>query len=273
MRWLFASLTTFLAGLGVTPALAAAPEPWQFGFQAAAGPVMERVDSVHTLLLWIITLIVILVLVLLVYTCYRFSAARNPTPSRRTHHTLLEVIWTAVPVLILVIIAIPSFRLLYYMDVTPETDMTIKATGRQWYWTYEYPDHGGFSFDAFMLEEDQLEEGQRRLLETDNRVIVPTNTDIRVQVTASDVLHSWAMPSLGIKIDAVPGRLNEVWINVDEPGTYYGQCSELCGVRHGFMPITLEARAPEEFEAWVEQARAEFGGSEGDAPMVAEAGR
>jgi len=258
MPWLIACLAgtiVFLEGFaGGGAASAAQPEPWQLGFQAAASPIMERIASFHNLLLVIITLICLVVLALLLYASIKFRADRNPTPSRRTHNTMLEVVWTAVPVLILVIIAIPSFRLLYYSDVVPETEMTVKAIGRQWYWSYEYPDHD-MAFDAFMLPDADLEPGMQRLLETDNRVVLPARTNIRVQVTASDVLHSWAMPSLGVKIDAVPGRLNEVWININEPGVYYGQCSELCGVMHGFMPITIEAVEPEQFAAWVEEAK------------------
>jgi cytochrome c oxidase subunit II len=262
MRWLLACLIgsiVVIEGLaGSGAALAAQPEPWQVGLQPAAGPLMERVTSFHNMMMVIITLICLLVLGLLLYTGFKFRADKHPTPSRRTHNTLLEVVWTAVPVLILVIIAIPSFRLLYYADVIPDTDMTIKAIGRQWYWSYEYPDHDNFTFDAFMLRDDELEPGMQRLLETDNRVVLPAGTNIKVQVTASDVLHSWAMPSLGVKIDAVPGRLNEIWIRIDEPGVYYGQCSELCGVMHGFMPITIEAVPPEEFTAWVEDAKTMF---------------
>ena len=261
MRWLFACLTgtiVLAASLAGADAIAAQPEPWQLGLQPAASPLMERVISFHNLVMVIITLICLLVLALLLYAAFKFRADKNPTPSKRTHNTLLEVVWTAVPVLILVIIAIPSFRLLYYADVVPDTDMTIKAIGRQWYWTYEYPDHDNFTFDAFMIPEDELEPGMQRLLETDNRVVLPTNTNIKVQVTASDVLHSWAMPSMGVKIDAVPGRLNEIWIHINEPGVYYGQCSELCGVLHAFMPITIEAVEPDAFVAWVEEAQTMF---------------
>ena len=239
------------------------------GLQPPASPLMERIVSFHSLLLVIITVICIVVLALLLYVAGVFRASRQATPSRRTHNTLLEVVWTAVPVLILVIIAIPSFRLLYYADVIPPTDMTIKAIGRQWYWSYEYPDHDNFTFDAFMIPEDDLEPGMLRLLETDNRVVVPTNTNIKIQVTASDVLHSWAMPSMGVKIDAVPGRLNETWINVTEPGVYYGQCSEICGVMHGFMPITIEALPPEEFALWVEEAKTMFARADDAGTVVA----
>jgi cytochrome c oxidase subunit II len=245
--------------LGLLPSAAwAAAEPWQTWMQPAATPIMHRVSGLNDLLTWISILIVIFVFALLAYACWRFSEQRSPVPSRRSHNTLLEVVWTAVPVLILVIIAIPSFKLLYYMDVVPETELTIKATGHQWYWSYEYPDNGNFTFDSYMIAEGELTGDQLRLLETDNRIVVPVKTNIRVQTTAADVLHSWAVPQFGVKVDAVPGRLNELWINVDEPGTYYGQCSELCGVNHGFMPITVQAVERPEFDAWVAEAQTKF---------------
>ena len=248
-----------LAACALLPTLAwATAEPWQIGQQVPATPIMERVHSFHHLMVWIITAIVIFVLALLVYTCWRFSEKRNPVPSRRSHHTLLEVVWTAVPVLVLVIVAIPSFKLLYFMDVEPETELTIKATGRQWYWNYTYPDNGNFTFDAYMIADSELQEGQLRLLETDNRVVVPVGTNVRIQTTADDVIHSWAVPQFGVKVDAVPGHLNQLWINVEQPGVYYGQCSELCGVNHGFMPITVEAKSKEDFEAWVKEAQTKF---------------
>lgn len=244
-------------------ASAAQPEPWQLGFQAAATPVMERIESFHNLLLWIITLICLFVLALLGYVCVRFQAARSATPSKRTHNTLLEVAWTAVPVLILVIIAIPSFKLLYYEDVTPDAELTVKAIGHQWYWSYEYPDNGAFTFDAYMVADEDLEPGQPRLLTTDNRIVLPVETNVRILVTATDVLHSWAMPSFGVKIDAVPGRINETWLRIAEPGLYYGQCSELCGDYHGFMPIMIEAVTKDEFEAWTKQAEEEYASTDG----------
>ena len=261
MRWLSA-IGAVAVVLGMSSlALAAGtggPEPWQLGLRDAATPIMERVASFHTMLMWIITLITIFVLGLLIYVCVKFKAEANPTPSRRTHHVTLEIAWTAIPVLILVIMAIPSFKLLYYSDVVPETEMTVKAIGRQWYWSYEYPDNGNFTFDAYMLADDELTEGQLRLLETDYRVVLPAQTNVRIQVTSSDVLHAWAVPSAGVKIDAVPGRLNEIWVNFNEAGTYYGQCSELCGVNHGFMPIAIDVMAKEDFDAWVSDAQAEF---------------
>lgn len=256
----FRAPTSLVAALlALLPTAAwATPQPWQMGQQHPATPIMERLHSFHDLLLWIITAIVIFVFVLLAYACWRFSESRNPVPSRRSHNTMLEIVWTAVPVLILVIIAIPSFKLLYYMDVQPETELTIKATGHQWYWNYTYPDNGNFTFDAYMIGDADLQDGQVRLLETDNRLVVPVGTNVRIQTTAADVLHSWAVPQFGVKVDAVPGRLNQLWINVQEPGVYYGQCSELCGVNHGFMPITVQAMARPDFDAWVAEAQTKF---------------
>ena len=239
-------------------ALAAQPEPWQLGLQPPASPVMDRVESFHDLLLWIIILISVFVLVLLAYVCVRFRASGNASPSRRTHNTLLEIAWTAIPVLILVVIAVPSFKLLYYQDVVPDAELTIKAVGHQWYWSYEYPDNGEFAFDAYMVADADLQPGQLRLLTTDNPLVVPVDTDVRLLVTATDVLHSWAMPAFGVKMDAVPGRINETWFNIERPGVYYGQCSELCGDFHGFMPIMIEAVAKDEFEAWTRQAQEQF---------------
>jgi cytochrome c oxidase subunit II len=242
-------------------ALAAQPTPWQLGFQAPATPIMDRMESFHNLLMWIITLISIFVLALLAWVCVRFRASRSPTPSRRTHNTILEIAWTAVPVLILVVIAIPSFKLLYYQDVTPDAELTIKAVGHQWYWSYEYPDNGNFAFDAYMVADGDLQPGQPRLLTTDTRVVLPVDTTVRVLVTATDVLHSWAVPAFGVKMDAVPGRINETWVRIEEPGTYYGQCSELCGTNHAFMPIMVEAVSKDEFEAWTREAQQEFAGA------------
>ncbi len=259
--WKWATLAGFAASFA-GPAWAnghgGQPAPWQMNLQKAVTPIMERVVNFHSLLLIIITLICIFVFALIGYVLYRFREDRNPVPSRRSHHTLLEVIWTAVPVLILVIIAVPSFKLLYYMDVVPETEFRIKAIGNQWYWTYEYPDHGNFTFDALLKPDDELQDGEPRLLATDNQVVVPVGTRIRLQVTASDVLHSWAVPSFGIKIDAIPGRLNEAWFEAEETGVFYGQCSELCGRLHGFMPIAVKVVSKEEFAAWVEKAKKEF---------------
>lgn len=244
----------------VGSALAAgAAGTWEMGLQEGVTPVKAQLDSFHTMLLWIISIIVVFVAALLIVVVWRFNAKANPTPSRTSHNTVLEVVWTVVPVIILVIVAIPSMRLLYFLDVTPEAEMTLKATGRQWYWDYEYPDHGGFGFSAYMIPEEELKPGQKRLLETDNRVVLPIDTNIRILLTAGDVIHSWAMPSFGIKKDAVPGRTNETWVRIEKEGVYYGQCSEICGVNHGFMPITVEAMSKEKFAAWVEKAKVAYG--------------
>ncbi|MEO1092489.1 MAG: cytochrome c oxidase subunit II [Pseudomonadota bacterium] len=246
-------------GVSGSRAWAGQPEPWQLGMQEAATPIKAQMETFHDLLLVIITAVCVVVLALLVYVVVRFRASANPKPSRTTHNTLLEVVWTGVPVIILLVIAVPSFKLLYFEESTPEADLTIKAIGRQWYWTYEYPDHGNFTFDAFMLSRDEADAaGKPALLATDNDVVVPAGATVRVLISATDVLHSWAMPSFGVKRDAIPGRLNETWFRVDEPGMYYGQCSELCGVGHGFMPIAVRVVPPDEFDAWVADAQETF---------------
>lgn len=231
---------------------------WHMWTQESVTPVMDQLSSLHKFLFVLIMSISLFVLALLVYVMIRFNKRSNPTPSRTSHNTLVEVVWTVVPVLILAVIAIPSLRLLYAQDVVPESDMTIKVTGYQWYWGFEYPDHGGFVFDAIMLEDDQRGPNDPRLLAVDNPVVVPVDTTVRVLVTAADVLHSFAMPSFGIKIDAVPGRLNETWFRARQEGTYYGQCSELCGIRHAFMPIRIDVVSKEEFAVWVAEAQERF---------------
>ncbi len=247
------------AAMAMAPgAYADRPRPWQMGFQDSASPIMTQINDFHNVMLVIIAFIVLFVLALMFYVMVRFRAGRNPTPSKVTHNTVIEVLWTAVPVIVLVIIAIPSFKLLYAQKVIPEAEMTIKAIGQQWYWTYEYPDHGDVTFDALMIADEDLEDGQLRLLETDSRVVLPVATNIRILVTAGDVLHAWAVPAFGVKIDAVPGRINETWVHIEREGVYYGQCSELCGIRHGFMPITVEAVSKEAFAEWVEKAKEEL---------------
>ena len=239
-------------------ASAGEPTPWQMGLQQAATPLMQSIDDLHDILLIVITLITLFVLGLLLYVMWRFRESRNPTPTRTTHNTTVEVLWTVIPVVILVLIAIPSFKLLYYSDTIPKADLTVKAIGHQWYWSYEYPDHGNFTFDATILADDELKEGQPRLLSVDNRVVVPVDKVVRVQVTADDVLHAWAIPAFGVKVDGVPGRLNEVWFKAEKTGVYYGQCSELCGVNHGFMPIRVDVVTDREFDAWVTKAKEEY---------------
>jgi cytochrome c oxidase subunit II len=242
-----------------------APRPWQMDFQSAGTPVMRDIVGLHNGLLVITTLITLFVLGLMVYVMWRFNENRNPTPSSTTHNTTIEVLWTVIPVIILIGIAIPSFRLLYFADVLPKIDMTVKAVGKQWYWSYEYPDQGNFTFDSVMVPDEEIKPGQRRLLEVDNRIVVPVNKNVRVIVTAADVLHSWAVPAFGIKLDAVPGRLNETWFRAEREGVYYGQCSELCGVGHGFMPIRIDVVSESAFAAWVKKAQKEFAADVDDA--------
>jgi cytochrome c oxidase subunit II len=249
--------------LAQEPIIGGAPTAWQLNFQPPASPVAEMIESLHDLLLFITVAISAFVLALLAYACIRYRASRNPVPSRRTHNSVLEIAWTAIPVLILVVIAIPSFKLLYFMDRATNPEMTLKAIGRQWYWSYEYPDHGNFTFDANMIADQDLEEGQLRLFDVDNRVVLPVETDVRVLTTATDVLHSWAVPALGVKMDAIPGRINETWLRINRPGIYYGQCSELCGDYHAFMPIKIEAMSKEDFEAWTQQAQEQFARADG----------
>lgn len=233
-----------------------APTDWQTGFQNAHSPMMEQISDFHDVLLIIIVVITAIVFVLLGIVIVRFNRRRNPTPQNWSHNTLLEMAWTAIPVIILLAITIPSIRLLYYEDRAANPEMTIKAIGHQWYWSYEYPDHEGVGFDAIMKEESELAEGEPRLLATDNAVVLPTETDIRILTTADDVIHAFALPALGVKIDAVPGRINETWVRINDTGVYYGQCSELCGTNHGFMPIMVRAVSKDEFAAWVSEKKA-----------------
>ena len=260
-----AFLATLAAGLlGASAAHADSPQPWEIGFQPWATPVMERVESFHNYVLMpIITIITLFVLGLLVYVMWRFNEKRNPTPSKTSHYPVVEVLWTVIPVLILVFIAFKSFPLLYFADRAPDATMTLKAIGHQWYWSYELPDNGDIKFDATLNTEAT---GDKRLLETDNHVLLPINTKVRLLTTAEDVIHSWAMPSFGVKLDAVPGRLNETWIEIVREGTFYGQCSELCGNGHGYMPIVVEGVTKEKFDAWVQQKKAAMNG--GPAPTA-----
>ena len=238
-----------------------AAQPGQIGMQPAATSIAADSHFFHNMILMpIITVITVFVMLLLLWIVYRFRATKNPVPSKTTHHTGLEIAWTVIPILILIIISIPSFKLLYKQLDLPKTDLTIRAIGHQWYWSYEYPDDGKFTFEARMIETKDLKPGQLRLLETDNEVVVPVGKNIRIQITSTDVIHSWTVPSFGIKHDAVPGRVNESWFNIDadKPGIYYGQCSELCGTAHGFMPIKVRAVSPEEYAAWIEEGKTKF---------------
>lgn len=245
------------------------PQPWQMNFRPAATPVMEDIVSFHNLLLIIEVLIVLLVLGLMVYIVIKFNAKANPVPTKTTHNSFLEVMWTVIPIVILVVIAVPSMKLLYFMDKAPKdkVEMTLKVIGHQWYWSYEYPDSGNLAFDSNLIPDEEIDvsKGQIRLLEVDNRVAIPVDTTIRVIMTSDDVLHNWAIPAFGIKMDTVPGRINEAWIRVpaDKAGVYRGQCSELCGVRHGYMPIVIDAMPKQEFAKWLERAKKEFASNNG----------
>ena len=257
----FAAALITALGLGGGSAWAALGQPvdWQLGLQDAGTPVMEDIVWFHDyLLLGIITAIALFVLVLLIIIMVRFNATRNPTPSRTTHNTLIEVLWTAIPVLILVVIAIPSFKLLFYQLNLPPADVTVKATGNQWFWSYTYPDNGNFEFNSILVPTDKLKPGQLRLLTVDNEMVVPVNKVVRVQTIGSDVIHSFAVPSFGIKIDSIPGRLNETWFKATREGVYYGQCSELCGRDHAFMPIAVRVVSEQAFNAWVEDAKKKY---------------
>jgi cytochrome c oxidase subunit II len=254
-----AAIGTWLATAGIANAGVGQPSPWQLGLQDAASPVMVDIAWFHDLLLWIIGAIVLFVLALLATVALRFNARRNPTPSRTTHNPVLEVMWTLVPVIILVVIAVPSFRLLFLELDDPNPDLTVKATGKQWYWSYNYPDNGNFEFDSLIVEEKDLKPGQPRLLTVDNELVVPVNKVVRVLVTGADVIHSFAVPSFGIKIDAVPGRLNDTWFKATSEGTFHGQCSELCGKDHAFMPITVRVVSDTDFNAWVAEKKKNAG--------------
>ena len=223
---------------------------WQLSFQNPATDLMGSVVGLHNIILIVMTLVTLFVLFLLFYVSFRFSAKRNPIPSTTTHNTVVEVLWTAIPIVILVVLAIPSFKLLYQQEKSENYDMTVKVIGHQWYWEYEYPDHGDFYFESYMIQDEDLQEGDLRLLTVDNPLVIPANKNIQILITAGDVLHSWAVPSMGLKTDAVPGRLNETWVNVKEPGIYRGQCSEICGTGHGFMPVVVKVLPENEFIAW-----------------------
>ncbi len=262
---LFGALLTFEIGTlsQVLATESGQPHPWQMGLADPASPLMSRIQWFHDdFLLIIITVITVFVLLLLLYCMIRFNSKANPEPSTTSHNTLVEVAWTVVPILILVAIAIPSFKVLYFDRTIPEADMTIKATGNQWFWSMEYqdPEFNGIAFDAIMLEDDELKPGQPRLLAVDNNIVVPVNKVVRVVVTASDVIHNFAMPAFGLKMDAIPGRLNETWFKATRTGMFYGQCSELCGIRHAFMPIGIKVVSEEEFKQWVVKAKKEFAG-------------
>jgi len=266
-----AVLPPLLSGTGASaetaseavPGVIGAPHPWETGLQISATPIKHMMSDFHSLLLVIITLITLFVLALLAYVVVRFNRNRNPVPTRTSHNTLLEVAWTVAPVVILVVIAVPSFKLLYAADRTSNAELTVKVVGHQWYWEYQYPDAGDVGFDSYLVPDSDLKPGQPRLLTVDNNLVVPAGTNIRFLLTGADVIHSWFVPSLGIQLHAVPGRVNETWGRVEQEGIYYGQCALICGTNHGFMPIAVEAVSKEKFTQFLEEkkkaARAEPG--------------
>ena len=251
-------LLTILSILTPAVAFANQPKDWQLGFQEAASSTMRDIVNFHDkILLPIIIAISVFVLFLMVYACIRFRASRNPNPSKTTHNVAVEVLWTLIPCLILIVMAVPSFKILYKQDTIPKADVTVKAIGYQWYWGYEYPDEN-IIFESYMIETKDLKENQPRLLAVDNEVVVPVNKVVKVLITANDVLHAWALPSFGVKRDAVPGRINETWFKAEKVGTYYGQCSELCGIKHAFMPITVRVVSEEDYAEWLSGAKIKF---------------
>ena len=253
-KFIFTSLTTIFA----TSALANQPKEWQLGFQNPASDGMRDIVNFHNnILLPIIIAISVFVLFLMIYACIRFRASRNPVPSKTTHNVAVEVLWTLIPCLILIVMAVPSFKILYKQDTIPKAEVTIKAIGYQWYWGYEYPDEN-IIFDSYMIKEEELKKNQPRLLTVDNEVVVPVNKVVKVLITANDVLHAWAIPSFGVKRDAVPGRINETWFKAEKVGTYYGQCSELCGIQHAFMPITVRVVSEVDYAEWLLGAKIKF---------------
>jgi cytochrome c oxidase subunit 2 len=238
------------------------PQPWEVWHTTPATPVAEQLSDFHAMLFFIMLAICLLVFFLLAYVVIRFNAKRNPTPSRTAHNTVLEVAWTVLPVVILVVIAIPSFRLLFYLDEVRDAEVTLKVIGHQWYWEYQYPDQGGFSFSSYRVADEDIKPDGRRILDVDNPVVLPVDTDIRLQITSEDVIHSWGVPSLGFTRDAIPGRLNEITIRIDREGRFFGQCREICGTAHAFMPVVVHAVSKERFSQWLEQAKQEFAGAD-----------
>jgi cytochrome c oxidase subunit II len=253
-----------LAGLALvaSAALADQPHPWQLGLQDAASPVAERVEALHTEILYIITIITIFVVGLLGYVCIRFRAKANPNPSRVSHHTVIEILWTVLPIVILLVIVVPSFKLLYFETTTPKADLTLKVTGLQWYWHYDYPDYGNFGFDSQLVDDKDLKNPEERLLDVDNEVMLPVGSVVRVQLASQDVMHDWFVPALAVGTYAVPGRLNETWLSIDKEGIFFGECNQICGVNHAFMPIKIHAVSKDAFAKWVaDKKQAALGGA------------
>jgi cytochrome c oxidase subunit 2 len=279
-RRLAGAVMAGLTGLASVPALAqgagqggegtamlGAPIPWGLGLQPSGGPIKDAISDFNALVFWIIVAITIFVAILLAYCIWKFRAEVNPNPSKTSHNTMLEIAWTVVPVLILVVIAIPSFRLIYYQDRARDAEMTINVQGRQWYWHYQYPDHGNFAFDSYPIQEGDLQQGQLRNLDVDNPLVIPVGANIRILTTGHDVIHFF-VPSLGVQKYTIPGRTLETWIRADRPGIFYGQCNQICGVNHWFMPIVVRAVPAAEFQAWTQEARTRFAQGGETAPFT-----
>ena len=248
------------------------PSPWQLNLQTPVTDVAQRSYDLHNVLVWVITAISVFVLALLVYVVVRFNEKSNPVPSKTTHHTGLEIAWTVIPIVILAAIAVPSFSLLRYQVEMPKADITVKAIGKQWYWTYEYPadQGGGFGFDSLMLsKEDAAKAGQPNLLAVDNELVLPAGKTVAIQVVGGDVIHNFAVPSIGVRMDAIPGRLNQTWFKTNVEGVYYGQCSRLCGQNHAFMPIAIRVVSAEKYAAWLVEAKKKFASNADDNVKVA----
>ncbi len=249
-----------------------APAPWGMGLQESGGPIKDAISSFNTLVFWLMVAVTIFVAILLAWVMWRFNEKANPVPSQTSHHTGLEIAWTVIPVLILLVIAVPSFRLIYYQDRARDADLTINVTGHQWYWSYQFPDHGNFSFDSRPIQDEDIRPGQFRSLEVDEPLIVPVGRTIRVMTNGVDVIHSFFIPSLGVQRYSIPGRTLETWMRADRVGTFYGQCNQICGVNHWFMPIVVKAVPQAEFDAWVASARTRFARQDAPAaPALAEA--
>jgi cytochrome c oxidase subunit 2 len=242
----------------VLPGWAQQPRPWEMGMQPAASPVKAQIISLHNLVLIIITIITLFVAALLAVVVYRFRASKNPVPSRTSHNTVLEIAWTLFPVLVLIVIAIPSFRLVYYEDRTRDADLTIKVTGHQWYWEYTYPDKGNIDFNSNLVQDEDLKPGQPRLLTADNELVLPVGKNVRILMSSGDVIHSFFIPSLGVQRYAIAGRLIETWVRIDRPGTYYGECNQICGENHSRMPIEIRGVSPQEFDTWLTEAKSKY---------------
>jgi cytochrome c oxidase subunit 2 len=257
-RLIAAMMLAAAPGSAAMAQVVGAPRPWEIGMQRGFGPLKDEEIWLHNVVLVIITLITLFVGGLLVWVMWRYNARRNTVPTRTSHNTVIEVLWTVIPVLILVGIAIPSFRLVYYQDRTPDADLTVKVTGHQWYWEYSYPDNGNIDFSSYIIPDDQLKPGQMRLLTVDNPLVVPVGKNIRVLQTSGDVIHSWFLPSIGVQRYAIPGRTIETWFKVDQAGTFYGQCNQICGTNHSRMPIVVRAVPEKEFTAWLAEAKTKF---------------